>query len=288
MSRTGWFLTTVALLCAACGSGRAVPPPKAYQLHGQVLSITPERNQVMIKAGDIPGFMPAMTMTYTVQDKDLLKDKQPGDLVDATLVVGEVDAHLSTLTKTGHAPLTAPAPVSLASQIIDPGQAVPDARFIDQDGTPHTFSSFRGHRLGITFAYTRCPLPDFCPLVNHNFAEVQTAITKTPALSDVKLLTVSVDPEYDRPAVLKPYAALYKEDPRTWLFLTGDLADVTHFAAAFGISMEKDPDTPGQVIHNLRTAVVDASGRLVHVTSGNDWKPADIVAELEATPAPAH
>lgn len=276
----------LALAAAGCGNGRTPPPPRAYQLQGQVLSITPARNEILLRHGDIPGFMPAMTMTYKVEDKSLLAGKQPGDLVKATLVVGEVDAHLSTLTKTGHAALSGPQP--LAAQIIDTGQTVPDATFVDQDGKPHTFSSFRGHRLGITFAYTRCPLPDFCPLMNHNFATVQSEIKKTPSLSDVKLLTVSVDPEYDQPSVLKPYARLYKEDPNTWLFLTGDLAQVKHFAAAFGISMEKDPDTPGQVVHNLRTAVVDADGRLVHVTSGNDWKPADLVAELNATPAPAH
>lgn len=288
MFRTGWVVAILALAAVACGDGRTPPPAKAYQLQGQVLAITPERNEIMIRHGDIPGFMPAMTMTYKVEDKSLLADKQPGDLVKATLVVGEVDAHLSTLTKTGHAALSGPPPVNLAAQIIDPGQAVPDATFVDQDGMRHTFSSFKGHRLGITFAYTRCPLPDFCPLMNHNFATVQADIEKTPSLSDVKLLTVSVDPEYDQPSVLKKYSRLYNDDPNRWLFLTGDLAQVKHFAAAFGISMEKDPDTPGQVIHNLRTAVVDANGRLVRVTSGNDWKPADLVAELEATPAPAH
>jgi protein SCO1/2 len=286
MSRPTWLLTTVVLLGAACsGGGHTAPPPKEYQLQGQILTVTPARNEVVIRAGDIPGFMPAMTMTYKVGDASLLSGKQPGDLVNGTLVVGEVDAHLSALTKTGHAEITGPLP--LAAEMIQPKDPVPDATFVDQDGKSLTFSSLKGHRVALTFAYTRCPLPDYCPLMNHNFAEIQKTVTSTPALSDVMLLTVSVDPEYDTPAVLKKYGALYHENPDRWMFLTGDLAQVKTFAAAFGISMEKDPNTPGQVVHNLRTAVVDADGRLVTVTSGNDWTPADIVAELEKTPAPA-
>jgi protein SCO1/2 len=275
------------LICTACGSGRTPPPPKEYQLQGQVLAVTPARNEVTIRHGEIPGFMPAMTMTYKVEDKQLLTATQPGDVVKATLVVGEVDVHLSTLTKTGHAALPAQAP-TLASQIIEPGEQVPDATFVDQNGATHTFSSFKGHRLAITFAYTRCPLPDFCPLMNRNFAAAQAQVEKTPSLADVRLLTVSEDPEYDTPAVLKEYASLYGNHPNTWLFLTGDLSEVKRFGAAFGISMEKDPQTPGQVVHNLRTAVVDANGRLVKVTSGNDWTPADLVADLSSTPAPGH
>ncbi|HVZ20639.1 MAG TPA: SCO family protein [Vicinamibacterales bacterium] len=287
MYRKACFLTILSILSVACsGSGHTAPPPRQYQLQGQILAVTPARNEVVIRAGDIPGFMPAMTMTYKVGDASLLSGKQPGDLVNGTLVVGEVDAHLSALTKTGHSEIKGPLP--LAAEIIQPKDPVPDATFIDQDGKSITFSSLEGHRVALTFAYTRCPLPDYCPLMNHNFAEIQNTVEKTPALSDVKLLTVSVDPEYDTPAVLKKYGRLYHEDPDRWMFLTGDLAQVKKFAAAFGISMEKDPNTPGQVVHNLRTAVVDADGRLVTVTSGNDWRPSDIVAELEKTPAPAH
>ena len=288
MSRRRRLLVLVALLCAGCGDGRTPPPAKAYQLTGQVLAVTPERQEVLIRHGDIPGFMPAMTMTYRVGDANLLKDKQPGDLVTATLVVGEVDAHLSTLTKTGHAAIQSPPTPSLASDIRDPGQPVPDAQLVDQDGTPRRFSSFKGHRVAVTFAYSRCPLPDFCPLMNRNFADVQARVEKDPSLADVTLLTVTVDPAYDKPAVLKAQAQLYKAQPDRWFFLTGDPAEVKRFAAAFGISMEADPDTPGQVIHNLRTAVVGADGRLVKVTSGNEWTPADLVADLKATPAPAH
>src|ERR1700675_2570843 len=90
----------MALIVSACSR---TPPSREYQLQGQILDIKPETGEVLVKHGDIPGFMPAMTMPYKVSDAKLLSDKQPGDLITATLVVGETEAHLSEITKTGHA-----------------------------------------------------------------------------------------------------------------------------------------------------------------------------------------
>jgi protein SCO1/2 len=286
MRRAYVTLAILAALAAACS--RPSTPAKEYHLTGQILAIKPERQEVLLKHDDIKGFMPAMTMPYKVKDDALLTGKQPGDLIQATLVVGEVDAHLSTLTKTGHAPLETPPPVSDAPPILDPGQQVPDALLVNQDGVPMPFSSLRGHRVALTFIYTRCPLPDFCPLMNRNFAAVQSALAKDATMSDVRLLTITVDPAYDTPSVLKEHAALYKADPHRWVFATGEPKEIIRFAAAFGIDVEQSPESKDQLIHNLRTAIVDADGRLVNAQSGNTWTPAELVGDLKATPAPRH
>jgi protein SCO1/2 len=285
MRRAGGIVALLLTIAAACSR---TPPAKEYPLTGQILSITPERQEVLLKHDDIKGFMPAMTMPYKVQDPSLLAGKQPGDLVQATLVVGEVDAHLSTLTKTGHAALQAPPPATNRPDLLEPGQQVPDAMLVDQDGRPMRFSSLRGHRVALTFIYTRCPLPDFCPLMNRNFAAVQATLATTPALSDVRLVTVTLDPAYDTPMVLKPYAQAFKADPKVWSFLTGDPEEVGRFSAPFGIYVEPDKENPDQIIHNLRTAVIDTSGRLVTVESGNTWTAAELVADVKKTPAPSH
>jgi protein SCO1/2 len=285
MRRAYGIVALVAALAAACSR---TPPAKEYQLTGQILAIKPERQEVLVKHDDIKGFMPAMTMPYKVKDPSLLQDKQPGDLITATLVVGEVDAHLSTLTKTGHKQLDAPPPVSDEPAILQPGQEVPDALLVTQDGKPLPFSSLRGHRVALTFVYSRCPLPDFCPLMNRNFAAVQAAIASEPALADVRLVTLTLDPAYDTPPVLKQQAALYKADPNVWLFATGEPKEVMRFASAFGIDVETDVQNQGQLVHNLRTAVVDADGHVVSTQSGNRWTPAELVANLKAAPAPRH
>jgi protein SCO1/2 len=273
------------VLASACSRQ---PPARQYELQGQILQVEPARNEVVIKHADIKGFMPGMTMPFKVKDAALLAGKEPGDLVTATLVVGEVDAHLSTLTRTGHAALEAPPPVSDTPQILMPGEPVPDALLVDQDGKPRPFSEFRGHRVALTFIYTRCPLPEFCPLMDRHFASVQKTIQSTPVLGDVRLVTMTLDPEFDTPAVLKRHAQQLNADPSIWTFVTAEPDEAARFARQFGIFAEKDPGGGATVSHNLRTAVIDPGGRMVKVQSANNWTPADLVADLKATPAPAH
>ena len=274
----------VIVLLAAC---QQQPPARQYELQGQILGIEPSRHEVLIKHADIKGFMPAMTMPFTVKDAGLLSGKQPGDLVTATLVVGETNAHLSSLTRTGHAALEAgAAPVPAA--VLVPGDLVPDAKLIDQDKQPRQMSSFRGHRVALSFIYTRCPLPEFCPLMDRHFVAVQKAIQADTALRDVRLVTMTIDPEFDTPAVMKQHATRLRADPAVWSFLTGEPTEIADFSHKLGIYTERDLGTGANLTHNLRTAVVDTEGRLVKVHSGNDWTPADLVADLKAIPAPAH
>jgi len=275
----------LATLLAACSQQ---PPARQYELKGQILGIDAARNEVLIRHGAITGFMPAMTMPFPVKDAGLLSGKEPGDLVTATLVVTDLSAHLSSLTRTGHAPIEAPPPTSEGPRVLVPGEPVADAPLVDQRGKPHPFSAFKGHRVAVTFIYTRCPLPEFCPLMDRHFAAIQQQLDGAQDMRDVRLVSVTMDPEFDTPAVLSDHAERLKADPNVWTFLTGTPADVAAFAQQFGIFTERDLGTGANLTHNLRTAVVGVDGRLANVHSGNDWTPADLVADLKATPAPAH
>jgi protein SCO1 len=275
-----------AILVSACSR---TAPTKEYQLQGQILGVKAETNEVLVKHGDIPGFMPAMTMPYKVQDAKILADKQPGDLITATLVVGETEAHLSKIDKTGHAAIEdTTAPEITVSQILKPGEPVPDTRLVDENNAARPLSSLKGHRVALTFMYTRCPQPDFCPLMDRNFSAVQNEIKKTPGLGDVRLVSVSFDPANDTPAVLKAHAKTLQADPAVWHFVTTSPGDVKDFTAAFGVTAEPSDESPSILTHNLSTAVIDADGRLVKIRPGNMWTPADLIADLTAAPAPAH
>jgi protein SCO1/2 len=276
----------LSIALAACGRAPDAST-RQFELQGQILAVRPERREVVIKHQDIKGLMPGMTMPFTVKDDALIAGKKPGDLVTATLVVGETQAYLSALTTTGHAELSEAASPP-APDILMPGQPVMDAPLVDQDNKPRPFSSFKGHRLAVTFIYTRCPLPDFCPLMDKHFAAIQKTILSTPALADVRLLTVTLDPAFDRPAILKAYARRREADPAVWTFLTGEPAEVNQFATQFGLYVEHNPQNAIDITHNLRTAVIDPEGRLVTVHSGNSWTPAELVADLTAAPTPAH
>jgi protein SCO1/2 len=274
----------IVALAAAVACSRA-PEARQFEVRGQILAVDRARREVLVDHEDIAGFMPAMTMPYRVEDPALLDGKKPGDLFTATLVVEDARAFLSTLTATGHAPLKNPpaGPLVTDADLLKEGEVVPDHGLVDQTGTARPLGSLRGGRVALTFMYTRCPLPDFCPLMDKHFAVVQEEIRKAPDLTDVHLVSVTLDPDYDVPAVLERHAKALGAQAGRWYFLTGKPDEVLAFAKRFGVTTQ-----PGDVglVHNLRTAIIDPQGRLVTAYSGNIWTPAELVADLRETPAP--
>jgi protein SCO1/2 len=280
-------LVIVGLLVTSAGCARA-PAPRAYQLTGQVLAVRAESNEILVKHDDIPGFMPAMTMPYTVRDPASLKDRVPGDLINATLVVEVNAAYLRNISKTGSAPIPDDAretiPAAAGIEFLRPGDVVPDVALVNQDDAPITLQDFAGSATAITFIYTRCPLPQYCPLMDRRFAEVQQLAAGDPALAGkVRLLSVSFDPEFDRAAVLRRHAAMLKADPRVWTFATAEETIVDRFAARFGVNVIREKD--GTITHSLRTAVIDPSGRVTALLDSNAWTADDLVRELKAAVA---
>jgi len=136
--------------------------------------------------------------------------------------------------------------------------------------------------LAVTFIYTSCPLPTFCPLMDRHFASIQQTIKNDPALKRVHLVSVSFDPLTDTPPVLKKHAQSLDADPARWTFFTGDRDDIDQFAARFGVSISRELNDARDITHNLRTVVIDSSGRLVKVYTGNEWTPAQVIADLRS------
>jgi protein SCO1/2 len=165
------------------------------------------------------------------------------------------------------------------------GEAVPDFHFVNQEGHPIHLAQFRGQPLLITFIYSRCPLPDYCIRMSNNFAEVAQTLQKNnpAAFARLQMLSISIDPEFDDPKVLRAYGKNYAGavDPnlRHWSFATGKPGDIRKAAEYFGLSYETQN---GQIIHDLRTALVDADGKIAEFYSGNQWKSADLAAQIEA------
>ena len=278
-----WWLVAAGALSGACGPRE---PQQTYTLNGQVLSIEAPRKQLTIRHGEIKGLMPAMTMPYSVRDEKLLTSISPGDLVDATLVIVSNDAYLSTIKKVGRGDVPPPPPdvpmpaASSGFELLKPGEPVPDASFVDQDGKKRRFESFKGSPVVMTFIYTRCPLPTFCPLMDRHFAAMQKPLQEDARLKGVHLVTVSFDPQTDTPPVLKKHAKELNADLSRWTFLTGDRDEVDRFAARFGLSVSRAMNDPKDITHNLRTVIIDKDGKLVKSFTGNDWTPAQILDDL--------
>jgi protein SCO1 len=278
-------LLAALLLLGAAACDRP-DPPREYPLQGQVLAVDRERQQITVRHEDIPNFMPGMTMSFPVTSPALLEGREPGELITATLQVSESLGRLSAITRTGLAPLPESTnELALATQLLDPGEAVPDAAFIDQDDRRRAFSEWQGSPTLVTFVYTRCPLPTFCPLMDQNFATLQRLIAEDPTLRGrVRLVSISFDPDHDTPAVLKTHAARLKADPAVWTFLTGDRTTVDRFAGRMGVSVLR-PQDADEITHNLRTVLVGADGRIVKYYSGGDWTPSQTITDLRAAVA---
>jgi len=275
-------LTRIVVLAVAVGG--CSRPSRQFELRGQILAVDRSRQEITIKHGDIRGFMPGMTMPFKVRDVRLLDGRSAGDLVTATLVVEETDAFLSSVERTGHAALTEAPPVRM--DVVAPGDPAPDVQLTDETGAARTLSEWRGRTLAVTFTYTRCPLPDFCPRMDRQFAAVQREVLADERLRDrVGLLSVTLDPGFDTPPVLAGHARRAGADPRVWRFATGDREAIRAFASRFGVSiMTASPDGT-DLTHNLRTAVVGGDGTIVHIFSGNEWTPAELVDALRRASA---
>lgn len=272
-------LVAVALYAAGCGLGS-----RSYELRGQVVAVDLERQEVLIRHDAVPGLMPAMTMPFRPGNASLLEGRQPGDLVEAELVVRGTDAYLARLEYIGSAPLDTTATDQFGANavpLVGPGDLIPDPPFIDQNGEPRKLSDWHGRAVAMTFIYTRCPFPNFCPLMDRHFADIQRLVAENPALRDeVHLVSVSFDPTFDTPQVLRDHANTLGADPRLWTFLTGDRDEVDAFAERFGVAVTRDAGDAANITHNLSTAVIDRRGTLVSIYRGAEWTPPQVLDDL--------
>lgn len=270
---------SAAILLSACSSE---PPPKRYELSGQILAVHADRQELTVKHGDIAGYMPGMTMSFPVATKALMEGRTPGELITATLEVRELVGKLVAITHTGNAPIPDDTnSAAMAEGILSVGDEMPDAALIDQSDRRRSLSEWQGTPFLLTFVYTRCPLPTFCPVMNRNFASIQRGVAADPALAGrVKLVTVTFDPEYDTPAVLAAFATQQESDPAIWTWLTGDRVTTDRLAAKFGVSVIRQGASAADVAHNLRTTLVGADGRIVKFYSGSDWTASAALSDL--------
>jgi len=254
-----------------------------YDLKGKVLSVEAEKHQVTVAHEEIKGYMPAMTMAYTVPSDSDLQIIAPDDEITATLVINGKHSWLEDLIITRQ---SATAPAMPGAQMAKPGDEVPNFTLLNQDNREIHVKDYRGKTLLLTFIYTRCPVPDYCTLMSDNFAQIDRALGQDPELyGKTHLLSISIDPEYDTPKVLRSYGAAHTERYQSetfahWEFVGGTKEQVKEIAKFFGLTYFPEKD---QIIHALRTVIIDPQGKVEKIYGGNDWKVDDVVDELKKT-----
>lgn len=224
-------------------------------------------------------------MPFLVADSDrwVFRAIAPGDQIHATLVLGD-HAELQNITFTKADNIDSS---SSKLRIPQAGDAVPDFRLVDQEGKTIRLSQYRGKPLLLTFIYTSCPFPEYCPRMSSNFHEVLQRLRRNSETFDnAQLLSISIDPENDKPATLRSYGERYVGDidPRFshWQFASGTPEEVRRAADFFGLAYNSKD---GQIVHGLRTVLIDKNGKVAKVYSGSDWKPDEVAADLSSASA---
>jgi protein SCO1 len=256
---------------------------KPRHIRGVVVAIDAAKGTVTVDTDAIPGYMESMIMPYTLKDPGIVSELHPGDTITADLYTSNATSLLDQIVVVGQAKADYKPPV--AWKPLNPGDPVPDFRLLNQSGKLIHISQFRGKVLLVTFIYTRCPLADYCPRMSRNFAHLDKLLAADPTLyAKTHLLSVSFDPKYDTPAVLRSYGGSYtglytEEKFAHWDFAAPpeqELPDVLHFFLV-GATPEKDRT----ITHSLSTIVIDPEGRIYKWYPSNDWTPEQLFSDVK-------
>lgn len=291
--RTPLKLSAVAMIAAilsSCGDGpssssapadAAATNVQIYAARGVVKELKPDGRTVVIRHEEVTNYMPAMTMPFEVRNARELDGVKPGDVVTFRMLVTDKDGWIDQLARVAAASTEIPPARETFRRVreVEPlnvGDPVPDYPLTNELGRAISLGQFKGGALGLTFIFTRCPFPTFCPRMSGNFEE---ASQKLAALKDINwhLLSVSFDPEFDTPQAMQAYARRYHYNPERWSFATGAMIEIDALTEQFGLMF---PRSQAGFDHNLRTIVIDAQGRVQKLFIGNEWKVEDFVEEM--------
>jgi len=274
------FATAVVVTLARTGPGNlAARDSRAFQVTGIVTAPVID-GRVTVAHDEIRGYMPAMTMPFTV-GPDVQPTLSAGDRVRFVLRVTQEASLAESFTVIGRAPAAVRALTPGATQPssrLKKGDLVPPFTLITAAERQFTAANLAGHLTAVTFIFTRCPVPEFCPLVVKRFQQVQREIERNASLAGVRLLSITLDPAFDTPEVLSAYATAQQANPARWQFATGSTEEIARFASAFSIHVERN----GVLIdHTLATAVIGRDGRVAEIWRGNGWTAAEVVETLQ-------
>jgi protein SCO1 len=275
------------LLLAACN--RSTQPgekSETFEVRGVVRGFSPQRDVIDIQHETIPDYMPSMTMPFQPGNLRDIAELQAGDAIAFRMTVTAKDFWIDQIKKIpreevhvaeAKRPTGTPRPSEIAR--LREGDEMPFFRLTNENGERVTLESFHGHAMVLTFVFTRCPVPNFCPRMSNNFAELQTAIKKEGGdLADARLLSITLDPAFDQPTILKAYGEHLAFDPAVWTFATGEPKEIDSLTEAFSVYRQTEG---GTLSHGLATALIDGDGTIRRIWRGNGWQPQEVLAELK-------
>jgi protein SCO1/2 len=277
----------VALALLSCGrSTNSDERADHYDTRGVVRGFSPDRSTIEIQHENIPDFMPSMTMPFVTRDPKQIADLRTGDAISFRMAVAKKDFWIENVKKIRREDVnvaepkrTSPVSADRDARLTE-GDKMPPFTLTNQNGERISLDTFHGNSLVLTFVFTRCPVPNFCPRMSNNFGELQETIkSSTGTLANARLLSVTLDPAYDTPKILSDYAAFHHADSKIWSFATGDEKEIDSLTRAFSVYRQNEG---GTISHGLATALINKEGRIDKIWRGNAWTPAEIIKEIQA------
>lgn len=275
----------VLFLLLALTACKPKPAQEHYPFHGMILTIEPRGHSALIQHEDVPGLMKGMTMPFTIKDDKVLAALKPGDVIQATLIKQDYESWLDDIKVLSHNDLSDDKPaIATPLQLPKAGAVVPDFPFINQDGKRGHFAQFQGAPVLLTFIYTRCPLPDFCPRMNANLL----TIAQKASAPSLRLLSISFDPDHDTPEVLRSYSRRWVDElppaqRSHWQFIAPDKKDLPELFKFFALTAQPDE---GFITHSLSTALIGSDGKLAGWYEGNQWTTEEVLKDIAVITAP--
>ncbi len=266
----------------------AAPQEKRHPLTGEILRIEAERNVLVIRHDDIPGVMPAMTMEFVVSPGDV-KAAKVGQKIRAQLVepAGDGEWRLEQIWPADPVSTNAVEAKALAlrqetlsrgkSAYREIGDRIPEFALYDQRGEVVQSGRFRGKKVMLNFIFTRCPIATMCPAATMKMTSAQK-LAREAGIENLEFVSITLDPAYDTPGVLKDYADARGIDTTNFSFLTGPENAIRDLLANFGVLVEFEGDL---LKHTLATLLIDEQGRIIHRTDGSAWEPGDFIAKMK-------
>lgn len=278
-------LAFAALFFSSCD--RAGSDEKVFQVRGVVQKPMPgDAAMMIIDHEEIPGYMPRMIMPFKAKDPAEFAKLEPGMVVTFDYHVVADESWVTGVVVTGEkGAITLEEGKPDAEKLAKPGDRLPEVTFLDENGKPVTLADYEGMPVALTFVFSRCPVPEYCPRMMNQFAAVIAALENEPkAPAKYRLLTISFDHEHDRPGILKAWAAAfgYREGMPWSLLSSEDPGPIEKLAEPTGL---RYGEANGTIQHNLRTLVLNPDGTIRRVFTDESWKVEDMVAELVAAGA---
>ncbi|MCW5550301.1 MAG: SCO family protein [Opitutaceae bacterium] len=284
-------LTLAGLLAAGCGRQEEAPAVVAdtgprYPLTGEILDVDVERRILIVRHDEIPGYMPEMVMEFGVSAGDAA-NARPGQLIRAEMIPSDTgnyrlekiwpdDRVAAAVVAAGTNALRQDTAIRGRRAYREVGENLPDFALYDQSGAVVQSARFRGKQIMLNFIFTRCPVATMCPAATQKMMETQR-LAREAGVANLELVSITLDPVYDTPGVLKEYADARGIDTGNFSFLTGPEGAIKDLLAQFGVITEFQ----GPILnHTLATILINEQGRIIHRFDGSNWEPRDFVAKM--------